>query len=215
MAGGRAGGREGGTRRYHFPPSRDRQGVLQGPPARFGFAALLLTAAACADQGAKPPSGTAEADTADQVLIGMSHHIVEDGLRKIVVDADTAYIYEASHLTDLRVVTVIFFTAEGDTSSVVTADRGQYRMQAGTMQATGHVVARTPDGHVLHTEAMNYDRATNTISSNVPFVYDKGNDHLEGNGFTTDPAFTRVITQQPRGGEKGKPQGGGIPLPGQ
>ena len=67
----------------------------------------------------------------------MSHHIVEDGLRKIVVDADTAYIYEASHLTDLREVRVVFFTAEGDTSSVVTGDRGLYRMQAGTMKATG------------------------------------------------------------------------------
>jgi LPS export ABC transporter protein LptC len=179
------------------------------------MAALGLGLAACADQGAKPPAATAEADTADQVLLEMSHHIVEDGLRKIVVDADTAYIYEATHLTDLRNVTVVFFTAEGDTSSVVTARRGLYRMQSGTMKATGSVVARTPDGHVLHTEELDYDRTSNTISSQVPFVYDKGNDHLEGNGFTTDPAFTKVITQQPRGGEKGKPQGGGILLPGQ
>jgi len=178
-------------------------------------AVLLLSASACADTGVKPPSTTAEADTADQVLIDMSHHIVEDGLRKSVVDADTAYIYEASHLADLRKVRVVFFAPGGDTSSVVTADRGMYRMQAGTMQATGHVVAHTPDGHVLHTEELNYDRASNTISSNVPFVYDRGNEHLEGNGFTTDPAFTKVVTQQPRGGEKGKPQGGGILLPGQ
>jgi len=190
-----------------IPPSR--------LPAFAGIMALGFGLVACADQGARPPSATADADTADQILVDMSHHIVEDGLRKIVVDADTAYIYEAAHLTDLRNLTVIFFTAEGDTSSVVKARRGLYRMQAGTMKATGSVVARTPDGHVLHTEELNYDRTSNTISSTVPFVYDKGNDHLEGNGFTTDPAFTRVITQQPRGGERGKPQGGGILLPGQ
>ena len=193
-----------------------RGGRAEGQsPALTGCAVLLALATACADQGVKPPAGTAEADTADQVLIDMSHHIVEDGLRKTVVDADTAYIYEALHLADLRMARVVFFTAGGDTSSVVTADRGLYRMQAGTMKATGHVVAHTPDGHVLRTEELNYDRASNTISSNVPFVYDRGNEHLEGNGFTTDPAFTKVVTQQPRGGEKGKPQGGGILLPGQ
>ncbi len=77
------------------------------------------------------------------------------------------------------------------------------------MKATGHVVAHTPDGHVLHTEELNYDRASNTISSNVPFVYDRGNEHLEGNGFTTDPAFTKVVTQQPGAARRASRRGAG------
>ncbi len=183
-------------------------------------ALIVLTAlsalSACADQGAKPPTTATAADSADQVLINMQHYLGQDGLRRSVVFADTAYIYEATHVIDMRKVRVVFFTSGGDTSSVITGDRGIYHTLEGTMTATGHVVARTPDGRLLHTEKLNYVKQSNQISSDTPFIYDRGAEHLEGNGFTTDPSFVNVVTQQPKGGErkKGKP-GGGIALPGQ
>jgi hypothetical protein len=164
---------------------------------------LTVLSAACADQGAKPPTTATAADSADQVLIDMQHYLGQDGLRKSVVFADTAYIYEAAHLIDMRQVRVVFFTASGDTSSVITGEKGLYHTLEGTMTATGHVVART-------------DKTRNQISSDTPFIYDRGQEHLEGNGFTTDPSFVNVVTQQPKGGERkgGKPANG-IPLPGQ
>lgn len=180
------------------------------------LAALSVFTAACADQGAKPLTTATAADSADQVLIKMEHYLGQDGLRRSVVFADTAYIYEATHLIDMRQVRVVFFTNSGDTSSVITGERGIYRTQDGTMTATGNVVARTPDGRLLHTEKLQYDKTRNQISSDTPFKYDRGAEHLEGNGFTTDPSFVNVVTQQPKGGERkgGKPSGG-IPLPGQ
>jgi LPS export ABC transporter protein LptC len=180
------------------------------------LSALSVLSAACADQGAKPPTTATAADSADQVLIDMQHYLGQDGLRKSVVFADTAYIYEAAHLIDMRQVRVVFFTASGDTSSVITGEKGLYHTLEGTMTATGHVVARTPDGRLLHTEKLDYDKTRNQISSDTPFIYDRGQEHLEGNGFTTDPSFVNVVTQQPKGGERkgGKPANG-IPLPGQ
>ena len=48
-----------------------------------------------------------------------------------------------------------------------------------------------------------------------PFVYDKADQHLEGNGFVSDPDFRNVVTRQPRGGQDGGPSGVGGLLPGQ
>jgi hypothetical protein len=33
-------------------------------------------------------------------------------------------------------------------------------------------------------------------------VYDNADEHLEGNGFKSDPDFRNVVTQQPRGGQR-------------
>ncbi|MEO8032257.1 MAG: LPS export ABC transporter periplasmic protein LptC [Gemmatimonadota bacterium] len=191
-------------------------GGQRNPSVFSVFSVAYILAIGCADQGAKPPTAATAADSADQVLINMQHYLGQDGLRKSVVFADTAFIYETSHLIDMRQVRVVFFTSNGDTSSVITGERGLYRTQDGTMTATGHVIAKTPDGRVLQTEKLEYDKAKNQILSEVPFIYDKGQEHLEGNGFTTDPSFVNVVTQQPKGGERkgGKPASG-IPLPGQ
>jgi hypothetical protein len=37
------------------------------------------------------------------------------------------------------------------------------------------------------------------VSSDRAFTYDAGGQHLVGQGFTTDPSFRNVVTQQPRG----------------
>ena len=56
-----------------------------------------------------------------------------------------------------------------------------------------------PDGRRLKTEALKYDNATNTISTNVHFTFDRGGEHLEGNSFSSDPDFKNVVTDRPRG----------------
>jgi len=194
----------------------------QGGQVRLGrvwsILSILSILSACTDTGVKPTVTLQKADTADQLLEGMSHYITEQGVRRSLVEADTARLYEPTQIAELRALTVTFYDSVGKVTSVVTADSGTYFMRDGSMKARGNVIARTPDGRRLSSPILNYDQKTNTISSDQPFVYENGEEHLEGNGFHSDPDFRNVVTQQPRGGQKevrrGKPSGG-VLLPGQ
>jgi LPS export ABC transporter protein LptC len=173
--------------------------------------------AGCAQEGAQPTRTLTAADTADQILQKMVHLVTTDGVLRTRVLADTAYLYDVSQLVRLKVVKVTFFDVNGRETSTVVADSGLYHMNDGSMDAWGHVFATTPDGRRLRSSELRYDVAANQISSSREFTYDRGDQHLEGNGFTSDPDFRNVSTQQPRGGpggEAGKPDKGFL-LPGQ
>lgn len=197
-----------------MPDGRD------GPrPAPFlAWACLaVLFLGACQDDAVRPTTTMTAADTADQVLYGMEHLITTDGVRRTKVLADTAYIYEATQLARLKTVTVTFFDGQGVQASTVEADSGTYQMRDGSMQAWGNVLATTPDGRRLRSEELRYDSRQHQISSDLPFTYDRADQHLEGNGFVSDPDFRNVQTRQPRGGQRGTPANpeGGVLLPGQ
>ena len=180
----------------------------------FGRAlAALLTAsvlAACEDTGAKPTTTVQASDSADQVLEGFSHYVTRDGIRRSRVEADTAFFYEGTQVTQLKNVRVVFFDIQGTEGSTLTAKRGTYRWQDGSMEANDKVLVVSPDGRRLTTEALKYDNGSNTISTNVHFAFDRGSEHLEGNSFRSDPDFKNVVTDRPRG-----VAGDGMLLPGQ
>ena len=183
-------------------------------PRGFGWAlAALLTAsvlAACEDTGAKPTTTVQASDSADQVLEGFSHYVTRDGIRRSRVEADTAFFYEGTQVTQLKNVRVVFFDVQGTEGSTLTAKRGTYRWQDGSMEANDKVLVVSPDGRRLTTEALRYDNGSNTISTNVHFAFDRGSEHLEGNSFRSDPDFKNVVTDRPRG-----VAGDGMLLPGQ
>ena len=172
-----------------------------------GAAVLAL---ACEDPGAKPVTTVQATDSADQVLEGFSHWVTKDGIRRSEVQADTAYFYESTQVTQLRNVRVVFYDLSGKESSTLTARTGTYRWQDGSMQANGKVVVISPDGRKLQTDTLKYDNATNTISTNTHFIMDRGTDHLEGQSFRSDPDFKNVVTDKPVGRA-----GDGLLLPGQ
>jgi len=180
------------------------------PLMRAVFAACLLAAVSCEDPGARPTTTVQSSDSADQVLEGFSHYVTKDGVRRSQVQADTAYFYENTQVTELRKIRVIFYDLDGQESSTLTAKRGTYRWQDGSMEAIGSVVVVAPDGRKLSTESLEYDSGTNTISTNVHFTFDRGTEHLEGNSFKSDPDFKNVVTDRPRG-----TAGNGMLLPGQ
>lgn len=182
--------------------------------AAAGVALMAATVAACRDDAIRPPANVVASDTADQVLGGMEHVIATDGVRRTRVVADTAYLYDATNLARLKVVTVTFYDVNGNETSTVTSDSGLYQMRDGSMNAWGNVVARTPDGRTLRSAELKYDARSKQISSDQPFTYDRGDTHLAGNGFTSDPDFRNVVTQQPRGGQRVNGAAGGL-LPGQ
>jgi LPS export ABC transporter protein LptC len=170
----------------------------------------VLAVISCEDTGVKPTTTVQAADSADQILEGFSHYVTNDGIRRSRVEADTAFFYEPTQMNELHNLKVVFFDIKGDESSTLTAKRGTYRWQDGSMEASGNVVVVSPDGRKLATEVLKYDNATNTILTDKHFTFDKGDEHLEGNSFRSDPDFKNVVTDRPRG-----VSGNGMLLPGQ
>jgi LPS export ABC transporter protein LptC len=172
--------------------------------------AFVLSAVGCEESGARPTTTVQASDSADQVLEGFSHYVTNNGVLRSRVEADTAFFYESTQMNELHHVKVVFYDLKGAESSTLTAKRGTYRWQDGSMQASGSVVVVSPDGRKLATEVLKYDNATNTILTDRPFTFDRGEEHLEGNSFRSDPDFKNVVTDRPRGNT-----GTGMLLPGQ
>src|SRR5207302_5390433 len=113
-----------------------------------------LVAFGCGE-GVKPTATTTVADTADQVLIAMSHYVTTAGVVRAHVKADTAYFFNQAQLAELRMVHVTFYDAQGNATSTLTANAGTFHWRTQDMEGRGNViVVRNSDGGTLHTEAM-------------------------------------------------------------
>ena len=165
--------------------------------AMVGLAGVV--AGGCTQTGVKPPTTVATADSADQVIEKLSHYIVRDGVRRSLVEADTAYYYEPSQTYELKNVRALMYSPDGELQSTLTAVEGTYRWQAGWMEARQNVLVETPAGKTLQTQLLRFDQTANELSTEQPFVYAGPGEHLEGNGFKADPELKNVVTQQPRG----------------
>jgi len=190
------------------------------PPVRRSalFFFGLIFATACRDDVVRPTTTATAADSADQILEGMDFNITTDGVRRTRVVAETAYVYEATQLARLKVVKVTFYDLNGVERSTVVSDSGLYQTRDGSMEAWGHVLGTTPDGKRLRTEQLKYDARKHEISSSMPFIFDKPLQHLEGNGFTSDPEFANVRAAQPKAHQlpgQSDSTGKGFLLPGQ
>ena len=213
MKGGAAG--EQGRGAVRSCPSKDRrvwQPRCPAAPLPRMLAAILVLGSlpACEDPGVKPTTTVQASDSADQVLEGFSHYVTNEGVLRSRVEADTAFFYEPTQVTELRKVKVVFFDVKGAESSTLTARRGTYRWQDGSMEASGDVLVVSPDGRRLATSVLRYENATNLIVTDKHFTFDRGEEHLEGNSFRSDPDFRNVVTDRPRG-----VTGNGMLLPGQ
>jgi len=147
------------------------------------------------------------ADTADQILYDMTHYVTVEGVQRARVKADTAYFYQTTQTGELRHVTITFFDAHGAETSTMTAREGTYHWRTGDMEGRGNVVVVTTDGHTLKSDGMRYSQQKNEVSSDQAFVFDAPNQHIEGEGFTSDPNFRNLTAKRPRG------TGGQLTLP--
>ncbi len=175
---------------------------------------LVTAAAACQDDGIRPVATIQAGDTADQILYGVTTMLAPDGIRRNRLQADTAFIYEAAGLYDLRGIELLFYDENGVHTSTLTADSGLYRYHTGAMEAHGNVVVRSTEDEVLKTSVLRYDQQANELSTDQPFTYQSPDGSYEGNGFRSDPGFHNIVTDQPRGGQVGD-EPGSMPLPGQ
>ena len=167
--------------------------------ALLGALALVFVVTSACETGVKPTATIAAADSADQVLLNMSHFVTANGIQRSHVLADTAYFYSASQAAELRKIHITFYDPRGAQTSTLTAREGTYRWRTGDMEARGNVVVVRIDGATLRTEVLRYSQARNQVSSDRPFVFDEPTRHIKGQGFTSDPDFKVVTATRPTG----------------
>jgi LPS export ABC transporter protein LptC len=155
------------------------------------------------DTGIKPTATIAAPDSADQVLVSMSHYVTEAGIQRSQVRADTAYFYTPAQRAELRNVHITFYDPRGAPTSTLTSRQGTYHWRSGDMEARGNVVVVRTDGATLRTEVIRYSQTRNQVSSDKDFVFDEPTRHIKGTGFTADPDF-KVVTANRVTGEGGK-----------
>ena len=175
-----------------------------------------LAMCACKDHGVQPKR-TVVADSADQVIIGMATTVSLNGVLQSKVIADSAWIYQARGVDDLKRMTVTMYDSAGKIISTIKADVGIYRVREQHLDARGHVVATSSEGKVLKTEHLVFDSPRNLITSDTAFTSTSPKGNVSGAHFEADPGFKNVQINKMKGMEKGGARGKakGILLPGQ
>ena len=172
------------------------------PSARFSVSiliGLLLLFGAC-KSGTPVTATQAVLDSADQVLIGMTHYVTDAGVLRARVRGDTAYFYSNTQRAELRNVHVTFYDQTGKPTSTLTSREGTHHWRTGDMEARGNVIViRDRDGATMKTAVMNYNQVRNEVSSDKSFVWDEPGRHVEGDGFTSDPDFKKITAKRPHG----------------
>ena len=166
---------------------------------------LVALAVACGTSGTTPPKADITDSTApDQTMVKMKTYLVRNGIRTSLVEADTAYINQRTHLADLVGLKVTFFdSTSGRVISVVTSQSGQYDLERQSLDARGNVVAVTsPEGKILKTEHLVYDKVQDRIHSDTAFTVTGPTENVSGSAFEADPGFKSVLVMHPRAREK-------------
>ncbi len=156
---------------------------------------VLAAAAAMACNSGTEPRVTAAnplADSADQVMFGVSTVITDRGVLRAQLAADTGYFFDGNSRIEVRHEKTVFYTSTGQPNATLTSVEGTYNMRRGQMEARRNVVVVTTDGKRLETEQLRYDQATDQISSDSAFVLTQPTRTLRGIGFTSDPDLTNI-----------------------
>ena len=155
-----------------------------------GVVACLL---ACNEKKALPTvSGSALADSADQVMYGAKFNLTSEGIARARLNADTAYFFDDNTRAELANVNTTFYTTAGERDAVLTSRRGTYNTRMATMVARQNVVVVSEDGRRLETPELIYSQARNEILSDSAFVLTEPNRRLEGIGFRSDPNMNNI-----------------------
>jgi len=175
------------------------------------LAGVLLVVAACREQGTTPPvkGGRTMADSAEQVMLGVRALLVDQGVQRGEMFADTAYVFEDQTRFDLRNVRATFNTSTGVKDGVMSGDRGRYSTRDQTLEGFGNVVIVTNEGRRLTSPHIKYAQTANEVSSDTNFTLVEPGRTVSGIGFRADPQLTRISILRNLGGQ------GSFTLPGQ
>lgn len=156
------------------------------------MAAAVLVVAACQRKGPKTPVGAkvTDADTAEQVLYGVTTVMTGKGVRRGDLVADTTYVFNDQTRFLFSNPKATFTKETGQKNGDLKADRGLYDLRTQILEGWGNVVITTTDGKRLESPHLKYDQVANSVTSDTSFVLTDGDKRQEGVGFKSDPNLT-------------------------
>lgn len=156
-------------------------------------AAVLVAVAACARVKQPPIAKTATlADSAQQVMFEVRTVLLDKGVRRGELIADTAFIFDDQTRFVFRNARVTFDKDNGTPNGTMRADRGVYNLRAQMLEGFGHVVITTTDGRRLTSAQVKYNQVANEVSSDSAFQFVAGDRIQRGIGFKSDPNLTHI-----------------------
>jgi LPS export ABC transporter protein LptC len=159
----------------------------------------LLTA--CGNDATTPSAADAvEELRSDQIIYDLSLVMSTDGIRRALVNGDTAYMAQSGSEVELIGVRLIFYDEMGRQSGTLTSETGDFDWRMRTMIARGNAVLRTqgPEGErILETEELHFDVNADRLWSAVPVVLRDGERDLKGTSFESDGQFQNFTVHSP------------------
>ena len=166
------------------------------------FPALLGAAAAgCGSGGTLPAAERLFSEDVDLVIYGMRTNVTREGIRRAVVEGDTAEFHEGNEI-HIRPMRVVFYDGMGRQTTEVTSVYGVFDEVAGDLDATGSVVAvDLVLDQRLETEHLRYAYADDRLYGDMSFRLLRNAEGMviEGSSFESDPALDSVIVFDPSG----------------
>ncbi len=161
-----------------------------------GAAILGAALAACGNAGTEPRAAQDYPQLpADYVVAGVTHYLTEDGVRRGVLNADTAYFYADSAKANLVKVHLLLYNATGQKAADLTSRTGQLDQRSNAMIARGNVVLVATGGGAqrVETQELHYDPNTHKVWSDVSStIYQGGTRTVAGGGFSADDQLQNI-----------------------
>lgn len=134
-------------------------------------------------------------DSAEQMVFGFRVVLTTDGVKKGLMLADTAFLYQqaGSMRAELKRVNVTFYTPEGTDDGTMTGREGTWIESLKRIEGRGNVIIIRKDGNRLESPQLVYDNARSQIFSDSSFVLTRpGKPGVSGIGFESDPKLTNL-----------------------
>jgi LPS export ABC transporter protein LptC len=169
--------------------SRAKRGICTSV---FAGLVALLALSACRESSTPPVvAGQSAADSADQMLIGVTYVMTTNGISRGVLNADTAFVLDEQTRFDLRRTHVKFTTETGAPQGTMEANRGVYNQRTQILEGWGDVVVKLTDGRTLKSPHVTFNQLTHKVSSDTTYTLARANgDSQSGKGFLSNQAFT-------------------------
>lgn len=170
-------------------------------PSTALFLSACLLAAACGPDGSGPVAGDELQNlAADNVTYGVRSIVTSEGMRRGIIDADSAYSFDDEARVQFFAPRVQFFDETGAQSGRLTSDLGTLDMRTEAMTARGNVVLfSTETNRRIESAELHFDPAADRIwSDSATTIYENGS-VMRGEGFSSDSKLVNVRLVRPTG----------------
>jgi LPS export ABC transporter protein LptC len=166
--------------------------MKRGTTAALMICVAFAAAALSCGQSDRPQRSLGTTEMADQEFSDFRTMESDSGQVKWILEAPVARVYNLRKLLVTDNPRITFYDENGEVSSVLTADMGEYNQDTHDMTALGNVVVTTIEGYTLETESLIMIRELGEIHSEDFVKVTRGDDILTGYGFTGYPELKNV-----------------------